>query len=634
MTDQPHSASDLTDAGQPHLDIAGEADIREETPREGIGYALLTNRNNLLEILSSGLVKPASLYGKYYPDLGGVCPEAVPLLLRDPSSTLVDRMVGEDPTAFPVLLDIDLEGAAGTAQAVFADYRTDQVEMPLREDAVCLVVDGVVPATRVRAVHFRSEQELQEHTARAYENVRESAVPLQVSPERFQGRRLNLRSLLRALAHTHGTATAVQPEQVTRADALGGALLMVATLAEQDIRLPLAALAHVLELLHASEDTAGTLEREGDSGELVRHLVIFAAALLDDRNVADPGMQARVPVGDASAQHRSDPVADLLLTVVARTLATLSPEEYYGEAALESIRVGLERALESAASEDVGGLPPQYRMILDAIEAVVNSSMDLEEFPATEMPVATGLLQFLLQSDPSRAMSRALEVQRYDPGVAVVAVACSGALYGRAMIPVACRPEIRFERYVDEALARYLNHTGRGLSLPALDSLAVEAQPADDEQQEEVLKAADHILMHRRVLPPAAATTAGVGRDGMVDGPEVQGQVPMESFTPERADEAFRRLSTSDLGSGPEKEAAIRLCRAAGWNSCVITTIKLERPGAVVTDMPRAEVRMEGFVSSAVSIRMDRFRKELTAEAWAALPEHVRREVDTALRIT
>ncbi len=631
---QPEKQSHHPDPGQVTLDMVGDGDARQQIPPGATRYTLLTNRNNLLEILSSGLVKPASLYTKYYPDLGALYPQAVPLLVRDPSSTLVESMAGGEPGVFPVLLELDLADASGSAQAVLADeYRTERVEMPLQEDAVCMLVDGVLPATRVKAAHFRSEQELQEHTARIYENVRNDAVPLRVSPERFRGRRMNVKRMLSALNRTQQTTAVLRPEQMARADALGGALLVVAALAEQDVEFSLGALKKPLELLYAPTDLPAVLEKMEEYSVLDRRLVSVAVALLADHDPAELGaLVEHLQTGDGNLQNQADPVADLLVMVASRTLAMMSPDDYYAEAALESIRKGLERVLATTAAGNDGAIVSRYRVILNAIESVVDNSMDLEDFPSAEVPVATGLLHFLLRRDPSRVMDWAMGENSIDPEAIVVAIACSGALYGRAMIPVGSRPDVYFERYADEVLTEYLNRAGQGLSLPSQGRLDAETRTGDDGLLEEVLKTADRVLIRRGRPPSSTVATAEHENDRPDDDPRLQEhEEPLESTAPGTADEVFRRLSTSDLASGPEKEAAIRLCRAAGWNGCVITAIKLERPGAVVTDMPRSEVRIEGFVSSAVSIRLKEFRKQLTAEAWAALPEQVKREGEATL---
>ena len=603
-------------------------------PPEKTGFALLTNRNNLLEILSSGLVKPASLYTKYYPDLGAMYPEDLPLLARDPSSTLVERMAGGDPGAFPVLLEVDLEGLTGTAQAVLAsDYLTERVELPLREDAVCLLVSGVLPVNRVNAVHFRSEQELQEHTARVYENVRSDAVPLRVSPERFQGHRMNVKRMQAALNRTQQATAALTPERMARADALGGALLVVAALAEGHDRVPLEALIRPLELLHAPTDLPTLLDKLEEYPVVGRRLLAIAAALLDDQDSPQlEALAAHMPAGDGNPQDQEDPVADLLAMVAARTLAKMSPDDYFAEAALEGIREGLEEMLANTAIGAGDTALSRYRYVLEAVGSVVDNSMDLADFPAAEAPVATGLLHFLLQSDPARLVNRAPGDRNGDPEALAVAVAFSGALYGRAMIPVGSRPDVGFERHLDELLARHLNHAARGLFLPVQGGPITETIIVDDGLQEDVLRANDRVLI-RRVRPPSApeATAEDEKIELAPDPGSPEHEEPADSAAPGKTDEVFRRLSTSDLASGPEKEAAIRLCRAAGWNGCVFTSIRLERPGAVVIYMPESEVRIEGFVTSDVSIRVKEFRKQLTAEAWAALPQQVRREAEAVL---
>src|SRR5438132_5355621 len=106
---------------------------------------LLTNRNNLVEFLTRGLITPPEVMQKYYADLGEACPHALVLLREDPSAELAEMMMRQSPTAFPVLVDLVIEAPAGTMQAGGAE-----------DVRACLVIPGVLPLSAARAVYFRS----------------------------------------------------------------------------------------------------------------------------------------------------------------------------------------------------------------------------------------------------------------------------------------------------------------------------------------------------------------------------------------------------------------------------------------------------------------------------------------------
>ena len=73
-------------------------------------YYLLTSRNNLMDLFSSGQIKPASHYLKYYPDLGEKTPAGVPLLLQPPSDELIRETVRQEERAIPAILELPPAG--------------------------------------------------------------------------------------------------------------------------------------------------------------------------------------------------------------------------------------------------------------------------------------------------------------------------------------------------------------------------------------------------------------------------------------------------------------------------------------------------------------------------------------------
>jgi hypothetical protein len=146
----------------------------------------LTNRFNLLEILSSGLITPRAAFGKYYDDLLARAQGRIPLFQAPLSPDLTGRVSSRDDTSFPVALEIDPAGLArAPVTALTNDGATDSVVLePGRAKiwAAC----GAIPSVVIQRVHFHSTSELEEHKLREYDNIGPGWIELTASPSLFE----------------------------------------------------------------------------------------------------------------------------------------------------------------------------------------------------------------------------------------------------------------------------------------------------------------------------------------------------------------------------------------------------------------------------------------------------------------
>ena len=72
-------------------------------------FLVLTHRRNLLSIMSSGLIGPKEVYGKYRDDILVHTKGLVPLFSRSISRQLVDLTTSKKDSNFPVVLELDRE---------------------------------------------------------------------------------------------------------------------------------------------------------------------------------------------------------------------------------------------------------------------------------------------------------------------------------------------------------------------------------------------------------------------------------------------------------------------------------------------------------------------------------------------
>ena len=182
MADDGHLKIDGALNGRPALERNREGIPKPiklvQEPRKGACEAVvlfkprrvlfLTNRMNLMSILSSRVLAPREAFHKYYADLLELSPGWVPLLTVRPTARLVERVVAERGAGSPVLVEL--------SESVLSGREPDSSVTYVRAAALSDVV----------AIHFREEKSLREHRAREYNNVHPHDDLLRVSPELFE----------------------------------------------------------------------------------------------------------------------------------------------------------------------------------------------------------------------------------------------------------------------------------------------------------------------------------------------------------------------------------------------------------------------------------------------------------------
>jgi hypothetical protein len=154
---------------EPHEDEVPPVASPAEHVGEDAGPWVLTNRYNLLEILSSGLIAPLSAYTKHYADLLDKCGEEIVVLRERPSPALLADVAEEGLNNFPVLLQLEPDAVGESSGPVLAT--------------------GCMPLSAVTHILFPSEEQLRDHAARRYENVPDAGTDqrLRSSPSVFLG---------------------------------------------------------------------------------------------------------------------------------------------------------------------------------------------------------------------------------------------------------------------------------------------------------------------------------------------------------------------------------------------------------------------------------------------------------------
>jgi hypothetical protein len=381
-----------------------------------------TNRYNLLEFLSSGLITPVAGVTKYYPDLLELCPGRVPLVRGPLGASLLRLVSDDDPSSFPVALEINVSGVTRNVPALTSD---GPAELGLGDsEAESWAVGGVIPITSVVRVHFRSERDLNEHLAREYENVPFDIVPMVASPHLFEegvGDATTAASWLRALPEIRAS------EAYQLADRVAGAraLALIAAPADPGFVRGVAAL--------FGAKAKPTPKR---SAEDVFPRWLTLVALRDPEGSPSKGADLNEKLFRAC------------VAVLARTHRTASwrPLEIVGSIE-QRVRGGkLNKKEEAELDRNV-----------EPIRAILRNDRDFRPFKQNSgLDVAKALLMVLLRPEPARLRAWSSADSGASETVELTAAVLAGYLTGYKRLPTSLR-DSRSDRVLAELQAEELN---------------------------------------------------------------------------------------------------------------------------------------------------------------------------------
>lgn len=286
MTEQPDQ-----------LDLTAETDDPAPSPAPERHLFFLTNRFNLLHILSSRLIGPIESYPKHYKDLLDEAPGYVVLLTEQPSAALAELVCTEGANNFPVLLTLPLE----SLPAGHADH-----------DAA-LALPGALPLSMVDAIVFPSDEARRDHETRQYDNV-PTDDRFTVDPAAFQNQSATREAVRAAIAQQARTSNQVSAEW-RRLDAARGALS--ALLAAPTAGVTAAAVGRFLSQLSAGRWSPLVRIRESEAADHDRgegRLLSAVVTLLDqvDRTKTVSGrrllkdLERSLTEGDVDARVRTN----------------------------------------------------------------------------------------------------------------------------------------------------------------------------------------------------------------------------------------------------------------------------------------------------------------------------------------
>jgi hypothetical protein len=436
---------------------------------------LLTNRNNLIEVLASGLVKPAHLAPRHYTDLASMCPGYLPLLLHDPAPEWCQLVSSDGDYNYPVLLQIQLDGLVGHGYLI-QDEQRGEFDGPLSgQTADVILVRAVLPLQRVTQIVFADDSHRTHVLGNRYDNVPDALLrSSRVDAHLFTGEPRD--ALVPALQEFQFDGQVLADEQrwYTRVDKIAGGLALAATSLSQHPTLSFAAIVYALNLLagHSAAD-------EKQISLVVAHLV----------GHAQPDTVRRWP---------NLPLLISAAELVADCTTGFSP--------LELVREAYRRAIQLL------GEPGVLREQLQSSVSVLHDEQDLADFerawPGRANAVPNALLRFALRRDtpPSHSQQESGEAE-------VIGWFLTGLLQGRGRVPVEIYPEAGLLRALDATVALFINRLMEGL----ITSHALQFQLAHRFGEETILQDGIEIacFAHQGLFEEAVDYFRGMAKDRM-----------------------------------------------------------------------------------------------------------------------
>jgi hypothetical protein len=531
-------------------------------------WYLATTRNNAIGMLSAGLAMPAVGFAKYYQDILSLAPGRIVLTSSGARQDWF-KVTKEAADDIPVLLEL------------MAELEGDELD---HRGSTITAVAGVVPVSRLAALHFATQQHADEFLARRYDNVDPATAEVCVSPDLF-GAEVPALSRLRAWLATLPPVDHPTAEDIRTADALAGAVLMAfacpgITSAELQTR------RSVLERL-----------LDGSGSGLIQDAISEAL-----------GIDAWL-----SPQVRADRV---LLRSAVEVLAKLSP----------TTRLGTRRILADIRAL-IGESHEETRVIeanLARAESILKAEAALR--PLTEasgLRSAKAILLFLLRPAADETLSWSDDMPG-DPFAVLGACVLSGLTAGARLLPTTVKRG-DLHSLVVNAEADRINtgspHTAERFLPP--DSTTLDVSQHRNGHVSLLLKGSE-------VARTAAVPVITTDQRSTHEPVPVHDTAPQDKSGDARsADVAdlLDLLSSADLTDPQIARLCVAVCKRLGWTELVETVVefddsrfRIEGRSTVFRGVPPITVRIDrdGFLERIASL------KQITGAEIDALVEAVR----------
>jgi hypothetical protein len=529
----------------------------------------VTNRFNLLEILSSRYIAPRAAYVKYYPDLLELTPGRVPLVTA-PIGPSLQSVCSRDPNTFPV--GIEISASKLSALKAPAVNRAGQVlNGTSSQDIIAWAPDFVIPLSWCRRVVFRSDAELREHVARKYDNVPDDALPFAVAANVFgSSESSELIGWLRALP----ASSVSDAEDFRIADRLSGArCVALATVPYAPRAANVAAM-----LLRTSNGTKGAKSKTKGK-----------------RNAAgdSPAPWITIPKNQESPDSKAT-LDERLFSEAARVLMTL--DKTAGWKPLELID-RIEKGVRTGSLTKRDG--DQVTKSFEAIRAIVSNERDFRPFKAgSGSDVAKALLLFFMRRDPQKLIAWPLRETGAVDSVMITAAVFAGLFVGRSRLPLTLRPGA-----VDEALANMA-----------------------------AMELSDHVVaMRSRLVANQVEIADDIGDSATSSKVLLLDRTELARWSP-ALPSLSETLLSFDYSGSKTMAMAIEICRLLGWSTAIQATVTIETgkySASPATQGKGMILTTTGWPLIESTLIENEFRERLTRDG---IPQEYASEIDRLMK--
>lgn len=195
-------------------------------PSDGMRLFYVTNRYNLNEILSSGLVAPLAAFDKYYDDLLSIAPGRIPLFGGTVDHSIIEAVSEKNSgDAYPVIIEFDRSTLSGTEVQTLQPNGVEATSSLSGGQFGACAPAAIIPRTALRMVHFLGERQMKDYASHPLSNVRSNPPAFSVSPDIVSKGPISFEQLeewMRDLPPTDG------PDQhdISIEDRIGGAVIV------------------------------------------------------------------------------------------------------------------------------------------------------------------------------------------------------------------------------------------------------------------------------------------------------------------------------------------------------------------------------------------------------------------------
>lgn len=393
---------------------------------------VLTNRANVLSMLSCGLLRPLDGYEKYYRDILELCPGRltvwcgpvpvnVPSLVSDPE----DRL-------FPVILELDGTMIRGNSiRAIDRNLQPCETDLPADAARIMCILPGcVIPVCAVKAIHFQAEQESEDFKARTFDNIDFGKIPSRITPMLFKGPEVVPENFLSIMKNIPA-GPLTDSRLFRRVDAAGGAIVMLA-----------AALPEEESWVHLLRSVIG-----GTSEQDVLRGVSGTPGLLS----------GLVPVilGESDETGSSSPAEYSLIGEALKILAGKSPKEGIvpDEFIRQVSRVGLDKRPSKENRRDIENW---QKVSL----AVAKNEREAPPLTDQEKIGMRALLLFALRPETGRILQSRSSGLKVGEKVIAVAATLAGSFSGYARLGGGTPEKRALGDYLSALMAEWCNRAG------------------------------------------------------------------------------------------------------------------------------------------------------------------------------